>query len=383
MIHHDGRDYDVAKSEAGRKGRQIMEKMIEDGRVRAQHVIEEVTNKVIQDSIVRTKAVEITPDGGSDRWLLGIKSGGNMTNLVPLHNHALQQLLSDAGLPKLYADKMEKEANGDEWGKGLVKYNIDTIFKHRETQRNLVRAEGGLVKGWLSDKFRRLDSRPLLEAFAGACMANNLMPIEGYALDTKVRLRAIVPHVFEPIPNEPMVVGLTWGNSDYGNGGHVVDVFINRVWCTNLATMESALRQIHLGKRLNDDITFSAETYRKDTEANISALQDVVAHVIGPAKVNALMQVIASMAEKSVGKDVVALLKDYPAIGKDTVEKIAAAYDSPDVVNLPPGENMWRLSNAVSWIAQSKDIDVEKKLELQDIAGKMLKHKSVVDSLAV
>ncbi len=382
MIHHDGRDYQVAVGEAARHGRDKMEKLIEDGRVKAGTVIEEIKNKIIQDSIVRTRAVKVHASSDASGWA-SVFPMGNGERSVPLHNHAWQQLLSDAGIDKRFADRMEKEANGTEWGKALVKHNVDTIFGHRKDQRNLVREEGGVVKGWLSDIYRRIDSRPLVDAFAGICLANNLMPIEGYALDTRVRVRAILPKVFEPIKNEPMLVGLTWGNSDYGHGGHILDLFIIRTWCTNLATLESVLRQIHLGKRLNDDITYSEETYRKDQEANILALRDTVGTVIGPARINALMEAIATMAEKSVGNDVAGLLKEFPAIGKENVERIVAAYESPDVVNLPAGNTMYRLSNAVSWIAQSNSIGVDKKLELQDIAGKMLKNKLVSKALAV
>lgn len=369
MIHHDRRDYNEAATEAARQGRQKMEQLIETGRANAGAVIEKVTNNVIQDAIVRTSRISVTDHDGA--W--GIVKPDSV-DFKPLHPHAWQQVLSDSGVPKLFADKMEKEANGTAWGKELVAFNINTIFSHRKDQRNLVREEGGKIKGWLSDKFRRLDSRPLLEAFAGACQENGLMPYEGYALETKVRLRAILPKVFEPVKNEVMVVGLEWGNSDYGDGGHVVNVFINRVFCTNLAIMDQALRQIHLGKRLNDDITYSEETYRKDTDANISALQDVVRGVIGPDKVHAWMDTISKSAEQTIGKDIAVLLKD---LDKAAVEKVVAAYESPDVVNLPAGNTRWRLSNAVSWIAQSKDISPEKKLEMQAVAGKLIPHKEM------
>jgi hypothetical protein len=378
MIHHDRRDYNEAATEAAQAGRRKMEALIETGRVNAGAVIEKVTSNVIQDSIVRTKAFKVHRATGGSGWA-GILPMGNGDRSITLHNHAWQQVLSDAGIDKRFADKMEKEANGSDWGAELVKHNVDTIFSHRTDQRNLVRESGGVIKGWLSDKFRRLDSRPLLEAFAGACQENGLMPYEGYALETKVRLRAILPKVFEPVKNEVMVVGLEWGNSDYGDGGHVINVFVNRVFCTNLAIMDQALRQIHLGKRLNDDIIYSEETYRKDTEANISALQDVVRGVIGPAKVHAWMDTISQAAEQTVGKDIANLLKD---LDKATVEKVIASYESPDVVNLPPGNTRWRLSNAVSWIAQSKDISPEKKLEMQAVAGKLIPHKAI-EALAV
>lgn len=383
MYHHDGRDYKVAVGAAAKHARDQMDAMVEKARTRVISVIEEVTNKTISDSIVRAKTVKVHQSDSGSKWA-AILPMANGERSVPLHDHAWQQLLSNVGMDKRYVDRLEGEKNGEEWGRDLVKHNVDTILRHRETQRNLVREEGGMVKGWLSDSFRRIDSRPLLEAFAGICKENNLLPIEGYAFDTRVRIRALIPQVFEPIPGEIMTFGLTWGNSDYGHGGHVLDFFANRMVCTNLATLESVLRQIHLGKRLSDDITYSAETYRKDQEANISALQDAVQHVIGPARINAVMAALAAKAEESIDKkDVTAMLKEFSGIGKETVEKIVAAYESPDVINLPAGESVYRLSNAVSWIAQSKEVSEDKKLELQDIAGKMLKSKDVSKALAM
>ncbi len=47
-------------------------------------------------------------------------------------------------------------------------------------------------------------------------------------------------------------------------------------------------------------------------------------------------------------------------------------FDGPDVVNLPPGNTKYRLSNAISWFSQTKDVSVDKKLDLQRLAGELL-----------
>ena len=58
--------------------------------------------------------------------------------------------------------------NGAPWQRGLAARILNDSFYNGGAgrARHLVRSVGGQVRGVLSDKYRRLDSRPLLEAFA-------------------------------------------------------------------------------------------------------------------------------------------------------------------------------------------------------------------------
>ncbi len=47
------------------------------------------------------------------------------------------------------------------------------------------------------------------------------------------------------------------------------------------------------------------------------------------------------------------------------------AYNSVDTVNMPAGNSMWRLSNAISWVA-GKTEDPERNLELNKVARQMI-----------
>jgi hypothetical protein len=49
-------------------------------------------------------------------------------------------------------------------------------------------------------------------------------------------------------------------------------------------------------------------------------------------------------------------------------DAVIEAYNSPDIYNLLSGNATWRLLNAISWIAGSKE-DAERKLELMKITG--------------
>jgi hypothetical protein len=173
--------------------------------------------------------------------------------------------------------------------------------------------------------------------------------------------------VFEPVPNEVLCLGVEWGNSDYGASRHTVRAMIWRLWCTNKATMEDSLAQVHLGGRLGDDIEFS---YRLDTEASVSALNDTVKGVLGPAKVNTLLGAIRAAHEKQVDW---AHLKPtlLKKLLKGEMKTVEEAFLGDDVQNLPPGKTTWRASNALSWLAGATK-DPDRKLELERVAGEIL-----------
>jgi hypothetical protein len=191
------------------------------------------------------------------------------------------------------------------------------------------------------------------------------------ATDTKCRLRAVRRQVYEPLPNEPMIFGLEWGNSDYGDGKHVVNFWTMRTYCSNLAVAEQLLAKRHLGGRLADDFAYSDKTYRLNTEADASALRDVVRHAMDDDRINKWMASIATASKEEIeGKDVAALLKKH--LEKADAEQVQKLYESHDNANMPEGKNLWRLSNAISWLAESKEINNQRKLQLQEAAGALL-----------
>lgn len=367
MFHHDQREYKVAASQAAKRGREKMEGIIQKGMATAEAVVGEIQSRIITDKVVRAPALRLEYDNEGERFLhVGAEPH-------KVHDHAYGQLLADTGVPKKYADYLGTEAGGDMWGKTLLADNVNAILYHRTKQRNLIRAEGetGTVKGFLSDKFRRLDSRPLCDAFIGACRELNLLPIEGVATDTKCRVRAVLPYVFEPVDNEVMIFGAEFGNSDYGDGGLVVNLWTMRVWCTNLAVTEKGLRQVHLGGRLPDDLHLSDKTYRLDAEATASVVRDVTSTLIGPDRVNRMLASVKQASEEEIkGKDGIDKLLGR-ALDKSELASVKALHESPDVQNMPEGNTTWRLSNAVSWFAQAKGVTADRKLELQVLAGQV------------
>lgn len=356
--------YNVSKSEASTRARDIMQSKIDKGRASAASLLNHVNTHIPEDSIVRSRALEFTPGESG----VGVVYGDTMRGI---HRHALGQMAGKAGIPGAYLAEL---VSGEEWQRTLAANVLNEHFhKGQANSKYLTRATSGQVRGFLSDRYRRLDSRPLLEAFAESCQAVGAVPVDGVVSDTRVALKAMLPMVFEPVFGEVMCLGIEWGNSDYGAARHAVRAFILRLTCLNGATMEDALAQVHLGRQLSDDIEFSRRTYALDTRASVSALKDVVKGTLGPARVNMLLEGIKAADEKKVEwKNLRTNLARR--LLKGELQAVEAAYESEDVINLPAGKSLWRASNAVSWIAGHTD-DNDRRLELERIAGEVLSGK--------
>jgi len=364
LIHHSKTDYNVAASDAAKHARTHFEGLISEGRKRAQLVLQQVHSQVPQDRIVRGQKLVFLPRETPQGHKLVIDFGETAETI---HRHALNQLSDRVEVP--FGGFVNKFSEKGDWGAKMVADVLTRVYQH-DQNKYLLRSVKGDVRGFLSDKFRRLDSRPLLDAFAKAVGDLGAVPIQGYAMDTRVMLKAILPHIFEPVPNEVLAFGLCWSNSDFGAGKHAVQLIILRLWCTNYAIGEDLLTQVHLGKRLDDNFTFSQRTYELDTAAAASAVKDIVEHSLAPKRIDALCNVIKVACEESIDpKAVVMGLKKH--LQKEEVQKVIEAFNSPDVQNLPPGNNLWRMSNAVSWIAGQTENE-ERKVELMKVAGDML-----------
>lgn len=381
LYHHDSRDYDTAAAAAAEKARATMDSLIAKGRSSALAVMEHAHTAIPTDRIVPARALQFLPaaegvqvayrdgkapavDNGELAALLR-RPLGSGSSAERISKNAFGQICERAGMPVPFA----RELNGSDWGRELLAHNFNQLFSHIPA-KYLARSFEGMIKALLTDAYRRLDSRPLLDSFGMACHEIGAIPVDGHISETRIAIKAVLPQIFEPVMNEPMLFGLQWQNSDFGNGAHEVRAFCLRLWCTNTATMEDVMRQVHLGKRLTEDFKFSQKTYELDTAAAASALGDVVRGSLGKEAIEQKIAVVKHAHEMKIDvKAAEAQLKK--AIGTEDTIRVLEAFRSPDVEMMPAGNTQWRLSNAVSWIAgQTKDED--RKLDLQRFAGQLL-----------
>lgn len=357
LVHHSSESYETKKGQMADNVRARFEKTIAQGQVECQKVLEQLDADQPEDRVVRGQALRFIPiSKGVEISVEGHAEG--------IHDHALGQFAGRAKMPMQYVRFLQENDND------LLADNLTRLYT-RQGGRYLLRSVRGQTRACLSDRFRRLDCRPLFAAFyETAIRGGGAVPTRGYALETKTAIRVILPTVFEPIPNEPMLYGLEWHNSDFGHGTHSLRSFVHRPWCTNEATADDALRQIHLGRRLEDDTEYSEKTYHLDQATSVSALNDVVKALLLPANVDRTMGAIAAAHEAKVDtKELSAWLKTNLPAGD--AKRVAEAFNSPDVENLPPGNTKWRLSNAISFVATQTE-DKYKALDLERLAGKAM-----------
>jgi hypothetical protein len=359
LYHHDGRTYADAASAAAKHARDKIGSMIEKGKGRAMEVLHQINTDVPADYVAA--GPQLTWNVQDDDLRLGL---GNHD--LGVHAHALGQACGKVNLPIRYA----RDLNGiSDWGQELLAHNLNELYRRNE-KRHLVRAVHGEARGILSDKYKRLDSRPIVEAFAQEVAQYGAVPIEGYALDTKIALKALMPTVFEPVENEIMAIGMVLQNSDFGNGALSLRLFLLRLWCTNYAIANECLRKVHLGGRLPDNIEFSQATIDLETAAVTSAMRDIVRSSLAEDKIeNLMMGVRAAHEAKVSGTAVAKFLKEH--FNKTEAQAITETFNGAEIEMLPPGQNRWRLSNAISWIAGETE-DEGRRLEMQQVAGKVL-----------
>jgi hypothetical protein len=341
--------------------RAILQRQIDEGARRAADVITTIERDQPRDQIVRARAAgfDVAPTGIrvriADDWYQPT-------------DFALGQIAGRAGVPLPYLRELAAPQSAP-WQHQLASEILGQHHGNAGDVRVLVRSVRGQLRGWVSDKYRRLDSRPLVDALASEARSVGAVPIDGVATETRVAIKVILPRILEPIPGEFLVYGGEWSNSDFGNGTHSFRTFALRVVCLNGMTRENLLKQVHLGARLSEEIEFSDRTHRLDTAASVSALRDVVRGALGPAGRDRMIEHIRAAHDRAMSK--AQLSTATRTLPKQVQKSVVDAFESPDVINLPEGNTAWRASNAISWVARHTE-DAELRLDLERAAGAMV-----------
>lgn len=365
MVHHDSRPYEVAASEAARAMREKHVRDIELARGPSRAAIERVFNEIPRDRIVSGERMDFrATDAGVD-----VVYAGEVVESI--HPHAYGQMASDVGVPRTYLAGLS--GRGD-WGRELAAHTLRTLFQHDES-RHLVRSVKSQTRGFLSTKYRRLNSGMLLDEFLKAATSVGAVPYAATCTDTKWMVRAVCTDVLEPVPNEVIVLGVVIHESPFGNGATEVSPFIERKWCTNQAICTEELRRVHLGARLADGVAWADDTMQADTRLLALQTRDLVHAQLGaPARERLCATVRAANERKVDPAKFGAWIKAN--LSKVEAEGVLNSFNSPDVENMPAGNTWWRASNAVSWFAHSVT-DEERRFELNKLAGEVAQRAAV------
>lgn len=340
--------------------RQRMEAYIARGRADAVSVVERILSEAPRDRYVPAGALRFeaeTPNG----MAVTVADARHF-----VHAHALDQTAERAGLRLGYLHDLLERKEG--WAADLAANNLNTLLAHTPG-RFLVREVNNTIRGILSDSYRRIDSRPTLDALLAESDSAGAVVVDGTYTETRVSLKVVRAEPLEVFDGEWMVFGLDYSNSDYGDGAHEISAFLLRLWCLNGAVSAKEVRRVHLGRRLTGD-AFSERTLRLDTAAQASATRDQVRGLLRPEASAKLVEQIRRANEKQIDSDRIGTwLK--PRLSKPEAIEVAEKFASADIIELPPGQTTWRLSNAISWLAKNT-ADGRRRMELERVAGEAL-----------
>lgn len=361
------------------QGKIKLEQAIDAGRASAMGLIERLHTDMPEDQLAKgaalrfgTKAFDAAPINDSPdpdkrfpapELVMGVGDKG-----LRIHRHALSQLAGRAGVPGAYIADL---AAGPEWQRKLAAGILNQHFHEGEPgTRYLVRSVRGVVRGVMSDRYRRLDNRPLVDGLAKVSAEVGAVAFSGVCTDVRVALKVVYPQVYIAA-GDVMAFGLEWGNSDFGASRNYLRGFFLRLECLNGNKSENAMANVHLGRALSDDFELSQRTIDLDTKTTLSAMRDVVRGLLSPEKIKERIEIVEAAAARGADTKSLRMMMGK-RVSKSEAERIVGAFESNDVVNLPAGDTMWRAANAVSWIAGQRDVDADRRLDLERLSGELM-----------
>jgi hypothetical protein len=331
----------------------------------------ERTGTLLDDYIAPVTSLEFIRD--TDRVNLNLRGIANVNyDAFRLHDHAQGQIADKLGVPPSYLKSL---IGGKDWQKNLSVDIMNTHSANITRERVLVRTVEGEVRGFLSDKYRRLNSMEIFVAFLLAAQQNGNVLVDAHSGETKGFLEVINPNIIEfdtPLNGRNFAaIGARIRNSDFGDGALEVYQFLLMVRCMNGLVGESRLKEFHLGGRIPDNISISEDTYRKDTAAKAALVGDIMKSLYTGDNTTAMIERIKGASAKEV--DIVKEVERLPKLGltmteSDAVGKVLME-NNPDN-GLQGSATLWKLVNGLTAVA--RDAAPERKRELELIAGNML-----------
>jgi len=330
-----------------------------------------VHEKIIDD--VNNLEDRIIPFGPMSR--MRFTANGSFNALIEgekysLHPNALRQLAYLFDVPGAYVTKLTET----EWGRSLLQ---EIFCEHNDNslrKRMLVRSVGDEVRGVLSDKYRRLDSRVIYQSFISEADQAGAVLIDAHYTEVKQYMTVVFPRVFEINTENNGTIFSAFGarisNGDFGNSSLNLNAFQMNCVCDNGLVSKSTLSAKHLGKRLSSNLQLSERTYNYDTKTMASAVRDITGNLLNQDTMYRTAQKIKSASDEVIDMDMA--IKRLPKeIHKAEIEGIKSILQEGDEDRGIFGKpTKWKLSQAIN--SYGNDIGGTRKRELDELAGKLL-----------
>lgn len=368
-IHHSSvLTYDEANSQAATAMREKLRAQIDSAKAQASPFFERILASVPEDSLLDARQVKFHVKDGSIKM-----SHAAFSSDRDVHSFALTKMCEFTGVPKDYIQRLARASSVDfSWANELAERTLNDHFANHPqvNSRRLFRQVGTQVRGFLSDSYARLHPGVLLEAFASNCNKFGLLPYGGHMTDTQFVVRATLDRVIEPIKDEVLGIGVVFRESPFGDGASELSFQIERMFCTNKAITESALKRVHIGGRAPKDLKEADEQYQRHSKAMAQEITQAMDNLFSKEALNRLSRsVVAAHETKISASEFEGFLKKH--LNKGEVESVKEIYRSSDIENLPSGNSWWRASQALGFFANKVE-DPARAFEIQRAAGAVM-----------
>lgn len=301
-----------------------------------------------------------------------------------ISDNAHQQIAGWLNIPwKYYGRLLEDHLD-------LVIAQVNALFE-REPGMRMMRVLDGKVRAFLSNRYRRIDNDlvlaktlPKLIRNDGSLPANRI--IGSHLSDDSMRIRVVWtdPELEQQIgltrDGKPDIVrpGFEMGNSETGRGTFKLRGFFHRGYCDNGCIWEFgdgadlSYSRTHLGGKLaaGDGMEiFSDETKRKDDEALVAQVADVMAALGSKEFVDRMGNTLRSLKS---GEQIRQPSKAIEVLGKE-VGLLERELDNVLENLIQDGDySRWGALNAITKVANREEISEERSLELQDLGSQLI-----------
>ena len=315
---------------------------------------------------------------GEKKLKLWSKIYTDINGEINLHKHAVSQICQASKVPAEYINRIIDTP----WGIDLASTILQEHLQHFERKRSLVRMvrteTGDEIRGFLSDKYKRLETGRIFANLIQLMQKVNSKSFiyNCFVDDTRSWIDIMIPELFT-ITSEKngtiyFVMGVRMSSSDFGDGAFQIQTYMINIVCNNGMTRETPIREIHLGKKLPDHIQFSDRTHMLDTELSISTMGDV----IGQSFTNNSIARNLNQISKSTNI-IIEPKNELAKLNTFTVDEKKLIIDEL-IANNPEhgvyGENsVWKLAQAMTYVGNT--LSGRRQREIDEIAGNYINTK--------
>ncbi len=295
-----------------------------------------------------------------------------------MHPHAIIQAGEKLGINSVYVKNLAE--SNLEWKKDLITKDLNTFVANTDRNRVLVRAVGHEIRGILSDSYKRINSADLYKTFIESTQALSMEIVDASYDGLQGYLESVYPQVFTVATpkNGDMYFGfgVRMRNSDFGVAPYELSLFAFQIICYNGLQRTSAIKEIHLGRRLPEDLQLAEDTLIADTRARNLITRDAIKNIMSPKTIENTIALIQQAS--SIVIDVDGKLKELSKSGKmskgeiEVLKKVITNNRADDGVQ---GENtLLKLSQAVGRVGATNK-DEQRKRELDALAFSLMVKK--------